>query len=198
MDIDDPTEVATIRDEVTAQWGGGMDLKTYTIQSKFLKGTGQRPPGLVPDGYESDDSTGENDGSGSEADNRLGDPGGPIEAADPEGKGPAPEAAKAAKTGPKKGRKRRNRRGKKKSVPLIERSDEEEDNADVAMVVRVPQLSLSYLPPADSSRRLASSIDQMAVMKKKDRPPGGSTRGARTLMATRRYVYYVSILFPTF
>jgi hypothetical protein len=223
MDIDGPTEVATIRDEVTAQWGGGIDLKTYTIQSKFLKGTGQRPPGLVPDSYESDDSdtdkrlsnrrtstaakhstkesedsTSENDGSGSEADNRLGDPGGPIEAADPEGKGPASEAAKAAKTGPKKGRKRRNRRGKKKSVPLIERSDEEEDNADVAMVVRVPQLSLSYLPPADSSRRLASSIDQMAVMKKKDRPPGGSTRGARTLTATRRYVYYVSILFPTF
>jgi len=162
MDIDDPTEVATIRDEVTAQWGGGMDLETYTVQSKFLKCAGQRPPGLVPDGYESDDSdtdkrlsnrrtsavakhsteesedgTGEDDGSGS-----PGEPGGPIEAADPEGKGPAPEAAKAAKTGPKRGRKRRNRRGKKKSVPLIESSDggdEGEDDADdVAMVVRVP------------------------------------------------------------
>jgi hypothetical protein len=35
MDIDDPTEVATIRDEVTAQWGGGMDLKTYKRDNKI-------------------------------------------------------------------------------------------------------------------------------------------------------------------
>jgi hypothetical protein len=172
MDINDPTEVATICDEVTAQWGGGMDLKTYTVQSKFLKGTGQRPPGLVPNSYESDNSntnkrlsnkrmstmakhstkesedstngsTGENDGSGSEANNQPGtnpgEPGGPIESADPEGKGLAPEAAKVAKMGPKKGRKRRNWQGKKKSVPLIVHSDgsDEEDNADVDTVVRV-------------------------------------------------------------
>jgi hypothetical protein len=93
---------------------------------------------------EGEDSTSENDGSGSEADNQPGTnpgkPGGPIEATDPEGKGLAPEAAKVAKTGPKKERKRRNQRGKKKSVPLIKRSDggdEEEDNTDVAMVMRV-------------------------------------------------------------
>jgi len=188
MDIDDPTEVATIRDEVTAQWGGGMDLKMYTVQSKFLKGTGQRPHGLVPDGYESDNSntdkrlsnrrmstvakhstkesedstngsTGENDGSGSEADNQPGTnpggPGGPIEAANPEGKGLAPKAAKVAKTGPKKGWKRRNQQGKRKLVPLIVHSDggdEEEDNTNVDMVVHVcTTLLLFYLPPTNRS-----------------------------------------------
>ncbi|KIM74589.1 hypothetical protein PILCRDRAFT_92537 [Piloderma croceum F 1598] len=160
MDIDDPTEVATIRDEVMAQWGGGMDLKMYKAHSNFLKGTGQRPPGQVPDGYESEsddsdtdkrlrnrrmgtvaeDSTNgsasEHEGSGSEADNQPGtnpgEPGEPIEEADPEDKDPVPEAAKVAKTGPKKGRKK-NRRGKKKSVRLIIHSDhgDEEDNADV-------------------------------------------------------------------
>jgi hypothetical protein len=55
MDIDDPTEVAAIRDEVTAQWGGIMDLETKRHR-KSLKGTGERPPGPAPDGYVSGDS----------------------------------------------------------------------------------------------------------------------------------------------